>query len=72
MKWLALVNLLLHGQQPSLTGVLQRQPICYLLTFILKYRKAVCGSLKKTLIFGIKRHYNRQVKLKLALILEAG
>jgi hypothetical protein len=28
MKWLALVNQLLHGQQPTLTGVLQRQPNC--------------------------------------------
>jgi len=25
MKWLALVNQLLHGQQPNLTSVLQRK-----------------------------------------------
>jgi len=40
------------------------------MTFILKYRWLVCGS-SETLKFDIKRHYNRQVKLKLALILEA-
>ena len=27
MKWLAVVNQLLHGQQPNLTGVLQRQDV---------------------------------------------
>jgi len=26
MIWLALVNQLLHGQQPNLTGLLQMQP----------------------------------------------
>jgi hypothetical protein len=30
MKLFALVNQLLHGQQPSLTGMLQRQPDCVL------------------------------------------
>jgi len=40
------------------------------MTFILKYRRLVCGS-SETLEFGIKRHYKPQVKLKLALILEA-
>jgi len=28
MNWLVLVNQLLQGQQPNLTGVLQRQPNC--------------------------------------------
>ena len=28
MKWLALVNQLLHGQQHNLRAVLQRQSIC--------------------------------------------
>ena len=27
MKWLVLVNQLLHGQQPNLTGVLHRQAV---------------------------------------------
>ena len=40
------------------------------MAFILKYKRLVCGS-SETLKFGIKRHYNHQVKLKLALILEA-
>ena len=62
MIWLALVNQLLHGQQPNLTDVLQRQANCV--------RRLVCGS-SETLKFGIKRHYSHQIKLKLALILEA-
>jgi len=41
------------------------------MTFILNYRRPICGS-SETLKFGIKRHDNRQVKFKLALILEAG
>jgi len=36
------------------------------MTFILKYRRLVCGS-SETLKFGIKRHYNRQVKFEISI-----
>ena len=65
MKWLALVNQLLHEQQHNLRGVLQRQPICITRPWHLKYRRLLCRS-SETLRFGIKRHYSRQVKNELS------
>jgi len=42
MKWLALVDQLLHVQQPNLTGVLQRSLIVLLgHNILLKYRRLV-------------------------------
>jgi len=35
------------------------------MTFILRYRRLVCGSLE-TLKFDIKHHYNRQVKYEMS------